>query len=442
MTPVFTHHPIPLRAGDWPDLLGPSAADLSSKDEILRREWILNDDFSLSPRWLESAPFFPKIFWRSRSGGSPLLAFGQVASGSVSELSDLLANSDSGIRLFGGSRFAQTSKAHQWPFPSDFYFIPKAEVTRVGSATKLAIHFTRDDLETSAIAAWIAGLDGMGKLRKPGVLTRGDQPPFSKWSEAVHLALQKISSGLLEKVVLARQSTFELAEKITPYAFLGLLMGETPSCFHFCFEPTKESGAFLGASPEQLYRRVARNLQSEAVAGTRPRSLDPAEDTRLESQLRDFSKEQLEHRLVVDDLSRAFRELCVNSSYDETPDVLKLARVQHLRTQLRGELASDLSDGEILEGLHPTPATCGSPTMAARSFIEENEFFDRGWYAGPLGWISREDAEFCVAIRSMHLLERRLNVFAGAGIVEGSDAEREWSELEDKISGVLHILAP
>ena len=442
MTPVFSHPSIRLRAGDWPDLLGPSAEDFASKEGILRREWIMSDDFSLSPRWLESAPLFPKMFWRSRSGGFPILAFGQVASGSVSELSDLLANSDAGIRLFGGARFAQTSNTDQWPFPTNFYFVPKAEVTRVGASTMLAIHFTREDLETSAVAAWIAGLDGMAKLRKPGVLTRGDRPPFSQWSEAVNLALQKISSGLLEKVVLARQSTFELAEKITPYALLGLIMGETPSCFHFCFEPTKESGAFLGASPEQLYRRVGRNLESEAVAGTRPRSLDPAEDTRLESQLRDFSKEQLEHRLVVDELSRAFSQLCLDFSHDEKPSVLKLARVQHLRTQLRGQLASDLSDGEILEVLHPTPATCGSPTREARSFIEENELFDRGWYAGPLGWISREDAEFCVAIRSMHLFERRLHVFAGAGIVEGSDAEREWSELEDKISGVLHILAP
>jgi menaquinone-specific isochorismate synthase len=162
----------------------------------------------------------------------------------------------------------------------------------------------------------------------------------------------------------------------------------------------------------------------------------------LESQLREFTKEQLEHQLVVDELARAFRKICADFSHDEKPSVLKLSRLQHLRTQLRGELADGLSDEAILEALHPTPATCGSPTREARSFIEKNELFYRGWYAGPLGWISRDDAEFCVAIRSMHRIENRLNVFAGAGIVEGSDAEREWMELEDKISGVIHILAP
>lgn len=441
MTPHVSRDPITLHTGKWSLLEGPSAAELSSANGVLRREWIINDDFSLSPSWLESAPLFPKIFWRSRSGGAPLLAFGQVATGSVSELADLLAKSDPGIRVFGGSRFALDSGVAQWPFPNEVYFIPKAEVTRSGALTKLAIHFTRDDFDTSLVSEWLNGIDVMSKQRKPGILTRFDQPHFSQWSEAVQLALRQISAGELDKVVLARQSTFELAEKISPYALLGLIMGETPACFHFCFEPTKTSGAFLGASPEQLYRRLGSSIESEAVAGTRPRSLDPAEDTRLEFQLREYSKERLEHQLVVDELSRAFRRLCEDFSHDEKPAVLKLSRLQHLRTSLRGRLAVGLSDEAILDELHPTPATCGSPTAEALAFIEKSERFDRGWYAGPLGWISREDAEFCVAIRSMHMIGTRLNVFAGAGIVAGSDAEREWTELEDKISGVLHILA-
>ena len=442
MTPLASHDPITLHTGEWSCLDGPSASELSSATGVLRREWIINDDFSLSPSWLESAPLFPKIFWRSRSGGAPLLAFGQVATGSVSDLAGLLSNSDPGIRVFGGSRFALGSGVAKWPFPSEVYFIPKAEVTRAGALTKLAIHFTRDDLETSLVSEWLNGIDVMSKQRKPGILTRFDQPHFSQWSDAVQLALAQISAGELDKVVLARQSTFELAEKISPYALLALLMSETPACFHFCFEPTKTSGAFLGASPEQLYRRLGPSIESEAVAGTRPRSLDPAEDTRLESQLREYSKERLEHQFVVDELSRAFRRLCADFSHDEKPTVLKLSRLQHLRTQLSGRLADGLSDEAILDELHPTPATCGSPTSKALAFIENNECFDRGWYAGPLGWISREDAEFCVAIRSMHMIGNRLNVFAGAGIVAGSDAEREWMELEDKISGVLHILAP
>jgi menaquinone-specific isochorismate synthase len=155
-----------------------------------------------------------------------------------------------------------------------------------------------------------------------------------------------------------------------------------------------------------------------------------------------MSKEQLEHRLVVDSLASTFRELCADFSQDSSPSVLKLSRVQHLRTAFSGQLNDGVGDDSILRAFHPTPATCGSPCTAAARFISENEPFDRGWYAGPLGFVSRDEAEFAVAIRSMLWLGRKTHVYAGAGIVDGSESEREWNELEDKIAGVLHLLAP
>jgi menaquinone-specific isochorismate synthase len=274
------------------------------------------------------------------------------------------------------------------------------------------------------------------------VLTRWDQPNFNGWAEAVDRALQEFQSGPLEKVVLARKSCLELTETITPFALVEILAGGAPACFHFCLQPTAKSGAFLGASPELLFRREATRLESEAVAGTRPRSLDTVEDERLESQLLKMSKEQLEHRLVVDSLANTFRELCADFSQDSSPSVLKLSRVQHLRTAFSGQLNDGVGDDSILRAFHPTPATCGSPCTVAARFISDNEPFDRGWYAGPLGFVSRDEAEFAVAIRSMLWLGRKTHVYAGAGIVDGSESEREWNELEDKIAGVLHLLAP
>jgi menaquinone-specific isochorismate synthase len=274
------------------------------------------------------------------------------------------------------------------------------------------------------------------------VLTRWDQPNFTGWAEAVDRALQEFQSGPLEKVVLARKSCLELTETITPFALVEILAGGAPACFHFCLQPTANSGAFLGASPELLFRREGTRLESEAVAGTRPRSLDTVEDERLESQLLKMSKEQLEHRLVVDSLANTFCELCADFSQDTAPSVLKLSRVQHLRTAFSGELKDGVGDDAILRAFHPTPATCGSPCTTAARFISKNEPFDRGWYAGPLGFVSRDEAEFAVAIRSMLWLGRKTHVFAGAGIVDGSESEREWNELEDKIAGVLHLLAP
>jgi len=220
-----------------------------------------------------------------------------------------------------------------------------------------------------------------------------------------------------------------------------VLMGAAPACFHFSFQPSASAGAFLGASPELLYRRMGARLESEAVAGTRPRSLDAAEDERLESQLLKLSKEQLEHRLVVEALEQTFRSLCVDYACDEKPGVLKLSRVQHLRTAVSGTLRGAVDDAAILEAFHPTPATCGAPVADALRFISDHENFDRGWYAGPFGCVSKDSTEFAVAIRSMLAKGSQVEVFAGAGIVEGSDPEREWFELEDKISGVLNVLS-
>ena len=279
-------------------------------------------------------------------------------------------------------------------------------------------------------------------LEKAKGFVFGRKNKIRRTAEAVDRALQEFQSGPLEKVVLARKSCLELTETITPFALVEILAGGAPACFHFCLQPTANSGAFLGASPELLFRREGSRLESEAVAGTRPRSLDTVEDERLESQLLKMSKEQLEHRLVVDSLETTFCELCADFSQDSSPSVLKLSRVQHLRTAFSGQLNDGVGDDAILRAFHPTPATCGSPCDSAARFIAVNELFDRGWYAGPVGFVSRDEAEFAVAIRSMLWLGRKTHVYAGAGIVDGSESEREWSELEDKIAGVLHLLAP
>ena len=433
-----------LRIGRRNDLHAPHRSSRPLATGIRRYEWTLEDEGLFSPRWLDRAPLFPRFFWRSRSGGDQTLAMGSAAFGSLADLLELLDDGDPGVRVFGGCRFdAASQNRSDWnDFPDEFFFVPKAEIIHSGGRTTLAVNLCDDETDLSDVAKWIEMLGDMGVPPRPGVLTRWDQPNFLGWSEAVERALKEFQSSPLEKVVLARKSCLELTETITPFALLEILAGGAPACFHFCLQPTAKSGAFLGASPELLFRREGDRLESEAVAGTRPRSLDTVEDERLESQLLKMSKEQLEHRLVVDSLAATFRELCAEFSQDAAPSVLKLSRVQHLRTAFSGQLNKGVGDDTILREFHPTPATCGSPCAEAARFIAENESFDRGWYAGPVGAVSRDEAEFAVAIRSMLWLGRKTHVYAGAGIVDGSEAEREWSELEDKIAGVLHLLAP
>ena len=410
---------------------------------IRRFEWELEDLGGFSPLWLDAATMYPKVFWRSRSGAAQTLAVGELRGGSLRDLLPLLDGADEGVQLFGGERFAAfVDPVQGWrEFPERYFFVPQAEIIHAGGRTVLAINLAAGEQSLDSVEEWVAALEGCPLPHHPAILTRWDQPTFHHWSSAVNDALEDFASGPLRKVVLARRSTLELVEKISPHVLLSVLMGSAPACFHFCFQPSASAGAFLGVSPELLYRRRGERLESEAVAGTRPRSLDAAEDERLESQLLKFSKEQLEHRLVVEALEQTFRSLCVDYACDEKPGVLKLSRVQHLRTAVSGTLRGAVDDAAILEAFHPTPATCGAPVADAMRFISENEKFDRGWYAGPFGCVSRDSAEFAVAIRSMLAKGSRVEVFAGAGIVKGSDPEREWFELEDKISGVLNVLS-
>jgi menaquinone-specific isochorismate synthase len=444
MTPAASTNRDTLPIGRRPELRVPRRGMVPGGAAIRRYEWILEDEGAFSPRWLERAPLYPRIFWRSRSGAAQTLAMGSAAVGGLAELQELLEKSDPGLRIFGGCRFdSERPHDNDWrEFPGACFFIPKAEIIHSGGRTTLAVNVAAGDGSLEDVSSWIESLGDMGAAPRPGLLTRWDQPDYLKWSETVSQALADFRGGPLSKVVLARKSCLELTETVTPFALTEILAGGAPACFHFCLQPSAASGAFLGASPELLFRREGARLESEAVAGTRPRSLDTVEDARLESQLLQISKEQLEHLLVVESLAQTFEGLCSSFTQDEGPSVLKLSRVQHLRTAFSGELKSGVGDDVILRTFHPTPATCGFPCSDAVRFIASHESFDRGWYAGPFGCVSREESEFAVAIRSMLWRGRQLHLYAGAGIVDGSDPEREWNELEDKISGVLHLLSP
>lgn len=432
-----------LCAGRRPDLSNLLRGGRVSFSGIKRYEWDLDDGGAFSPLWLEDCAIFPKLFWRSRSGAAQTLAVGAIVSGTLEELVPLLSSAGDGVRIFGGGRFDAVRPADaEWSgFSAEQFFIPQAEIIHAGGRTILAVNVPPGAFDPACIEEWVATLGSCPSPARPSVLTRWDVPNFDQWSSTVGAVLELIGSKKLLKAVLARRSRLELAESVSPHALIEVLMGASPGCFVFGIQPSSDSCVFLGASPELLYRRTGSRIESEAVAGTRPRSLDAAEDERLERQLLRYSKEQLEHGLVVESLVRTFRSLCESYECDEKPGVLKLSRVQHLRTALRGTLANGFGDDRILKSFHPTPATGGWPAIPAMEFLRSRELFDRGWYAGPFGCVSRDSAEFAVAIRSMLARDSRIELFAGAGIVEGSDAEREWAELEDKISGILNLLS-
>ena len=231
--------------------------------------------------------------------------------------------------------------------------------------------------------------------------------------------------------MLARKTSLYFKQTLDPWAMLRQLKTVTPNSYHFAFQFKKT--VFLRASPERLYRRYARCIESEALAGTMPKSTRP-------QQLRNSGKNQHEHALVVDAINASFKELCTVFNHGKTPGILTLANGHHLLTKFQGQLKDGINDEDILQSLHPTPALGGSPRQQAMAMIRKLEGFSRGWYGAPIGYVGLDWAEFVVGIRSGLASAKKLSVFAGAGIVEGSKAEDEWDEVENKISNFIKII--
>jgi len=274
--------------------------------------------------------------------------------------------------------------------------------------------------------------------RPPKVTARHDYPDRQGWEAAFAQTKGEGGKFRYDKIVLARKSVFDFDVYIDPIALLKHLKDKTPQCFHFCFQMDKAT-AFLGASPERLYKRTDSLIETEAVAGTSPRGANHEEEAALEQELLNCSKNALEHRYVVDAIRKTLGGLCVDVRADAKARLVKLEGGQHLVTNFGGTLRPGVCDDEIIGRLHPTPAVAGCPKEEVLRAIKEIEPFDRGWYAGPVGYVGYDAAEFAVAIRSALVNHDKLSLYAGAGIVEGSTAEGEWREIETKIGNFIEV---
>jgi salicylate biosynthesis isochorismate synthase/menaquinone-specific isochorismate synthase len=268
---------------------------------------------------------------------------------------------------------------------------------------------------------------------------RSVRPP-GDFEAAVEAATERIGRGEMSKVVLAREVTVEAAAAHDPAAIFGALREQFPSCFCFC-RGTPEA-AFLGASPELLIRRSGAGASTVALAGSTRRSSDPAVDDHLGEQLLRSDKNRREQRIVAERIVRKLRPHSVWVETAPEPEVIKVANIQHLATPVIAQLAEPRSAVDLAGMLHPTPAVGGEPWPGAASTIADLEQMDRGWYAGPVGWMdATEDGEFCVALRSALLRDREARLFAGVGVVAGSDPAAELEETEVKLQALLPLVA-
>lgn len=268
---------------------------------------------------------------------------------------------------------------------------------------------------------------------------RSVRPP-ADFEGSVGAASERIAAGEISKVVLAREVVVSSAAAHDPAALFGALREQFPSCFCFC-HGTPEA-AFIGASPELLLRRSGASISTVALAGSTRRSSDPAVDDHLGEQLLRSSKDRHEQEIVVRRIVRTLRSHAVWVEAAPEPEIVKVANIQHLATPVLAQLAEPRSAIELAGLLHPTPAVGGEPWPGAAKAIVALERMDRGWYAGPSGWMDgTEDGEFCVALRSALLRDREAHLFAGVGVVGDSDPAAELAETEIKLGALLPLLA-
>ncbi len=356
-----------------------------------------------------------------------------------------------GPHFLGGFSFFGQVEAGE-AFPAALLFVPRWQVARSADRTVAVANLVVEpDADLAALTAKVWHAHGkfrafdysapdfadQGAAAPDAVAEVGDADGFRR---SVARAVAMIGERRFEKIVLARCRELAATEPLHPLRVLNGLRQRFPDCYAFSFSNGRGQ-SFIGASPERLLRVEQGRLLTEALAGSAPRGPTASQDATLGGALLRSEKDLREHQLVVDSIVRRLGELGVRPAAAARPALRRLANIQHLHTPLRAPVPEGVRLLDLLERLHPTPAVGGSPRAAACAQIRALEGFARGLYAGPLGWIdARDNGEFFVGIRSALVDGARARVYAGNGIVAGSDPEREFAETESKFRALLDAL--
>lgn len=260
-----------------------------------------------------------------------------------------------------------------------------------------------------------------------------------QWKSLVELVINRINSGEVDKVVLARDIVGQSDGPIDVNRVLARLAGRFNNAWVFHID------GFIGATPELLVRRAGDQVTSRVLAGTVRSGGDVGEAGRLAQQLMGSDKDQEEHQYAVSSVASVLATHCTDLTVPPYPSILKLANVQHLTTDVSGQLVDQLPALTLAASLHPTAAVCGTPTERALWMIKTVEGLDRGRYSGPVGWMDANgDGEFGIALRCGQIDPAdpsRIQLFAGCGIVAGSNPDSEVAESEAKMLAMQNALS-
>lgn len=363
--------------------------------------------------------------------------FAEVRDGARSLFESLVRVGAPRPRLFGGAAFENAACPRFSAFGTASFVLPRLTIECASAARRTTL---------VARAAELADVDALAReiehAMRPSV-TRGDCPPdvrvavesSDRFEGMVARAVEAIADGALEKVVLSRASEVVSDEGFVWPDVLARLGGQ-PSTTRFAV--ARGDKTFLGASPERLVELARGRVRTEALAGSIARFGDDLEEAR---RLLASDKDRREHDLVVVAIALALEGRVVGLEKPREPSIRSLRHLHHLVTPIEASAKAETHVLDLVEALHPTPAVSGWPVAAAAQALASIERAPRGWYAGPVGWFDeRGEGSFVVGLRSALVERHRALVFAGAGIVKGSDPRAEWEETRVKQSSMLRAL--
>ncbi len=372
-----------------------------------------------------SYPLFPKIYLADRD-----LKQQRLALGSSLTLSSIPCDEDLKLGSFYGAFHFEDSIKDNSPWkdcPRMFFFRPQIEIIIDCEKEELILH----GISESNFYDLLKNNPPATPL--PNIQSRNDYPSKQDWFSIVDLALDKIYASQLEKVVLARRTSLECKSSISPNDILSKLREKQKNTTVFLLQIQK-GVSFLGSTPEKLYTRVGDKIQTEALAGTIPKH-------GCGKLLLSQAKERSEVSFVENFIEKSLKRISNRIEKDDDFSLFETPNLYHLYKKISCKCSSKNLDQLLIRTLHPTPAVGGLPSDEALEFIRHFEPFSRGYYASCIGYLSKDRSDLSVAIRSMLIEKNSAHLFAGAGIVKGSNPQNEWDELENKITQFMEMFS-
>ena len=349
--------------------------------------------------------------------------------------------------FFGGTKFCSVNNSIEWKdFSNNDWFIPTFLFYKKGQEQYLVITLTIKDITTPGPKINDL-LEPLYKFNKKHISPGSDKQmvsikviredeEYDHWKLLVNGVLVKIKNGLYRKVVLSRRLKAEISEWPIFYFILNQFKNTYGNCNIFLYK--SGDSVLFGATPEQLLKFRNKEIEFDALAGSARRGTTIEEDELIACNLLNDQKNGSEHNHVIDFIKEVSLRYVEDFRQSET-SIKKFSNIQHLYTPIKGVLKSKDKIFSLVEDIFPTPAICGLPKDSALDYIIENEKFDRGMYSGIVGFIGSDEMDLSVAIRSALLTLNNLYIYAGCGIVDGSDAQSEFDETEIKMKPILSL---